>query len=338
MARRRSWRGPVTAFTVLALGMLPGQLVRFATASATVTGLSLITEPNAGMTPIYHLLEAAKHSVDLTMYEFSDPTAEAILAADAKRGVSVRVLLDEHYEQSANSSAFNYLRAHHVAVRWASSRYDLTHEKAAVIDRHTALVMSLNFTAQYYSTTRDFAVVDSEAADVAAIEAVFAADWSGTSITPPEGVDLVWSPGAEPALVRVIESARHSLLIENEEMGDPYITAPLEAAARRGVRVEVVMTNSSEWTVPFEELIGAGALVHTYSPSASLYIHAKAIVADVGYQDAEAFIGSQNFSIASLLYNRELGIVTRSGAITRAAASVVRRDFSHASPWKRTRS
>jgi phosphatidylserine/phosphatidylglycerophosphate/cardiolipin synthase-like enzyme len=330
---RWSRRSSAAVIAVLVTAALVVPIVLTATASAAASELALITEPNVGMAPIYHLLEGAKHSVDLTMYELSDPTAEAILAADAARGVTVRVLLDEHYEQAENTPAFTYLSAHRVAVRWAPARYDLTHEKATVIDGMTALVMTLNLTPQYYATTRDFAVVDTKPADVSAIETVFAADWSNSTISPPHGDDLVWSPGAEPALVDLIGSARHSLLVENEEMDDPYITAPLEAAARRGVRVEVVMTRSREWTDAFNQLARAGVLVRTYAPSASLYIHAKVIVTDAGYGDAKAFVGSQNFSIASLVYNRELGIVTAASAITNGVASIVRQDFAQATPW-----
>jgi hypothetical protein len=65
-------------------------------------------------------------------------------------------------------------------------------------------------------------------------------------------------------------------------MDDPYITALLEAAARRGVRVQVVVTRSSEWTSAFDQLAAAGVLVRTYATSTSLYIHDKVIVADAG--------------------------------------------------------
>ncbi|HUY05828.1 MAG TPA: phospholipase D-like domain-containing protein [Acidimicrobiales bacterium] len=331
---RRSRLGTAVCIALLATGALLTTVGQLTAASAAANGLELITEPSAGMTRIYHLLEGAKRSVDLTMYELSDPKAEAILVTDRARGVNVRVLLDQHYEQSQNTPAFNYLTAHRVEVRWAPTRYDLTHEKSAVIDGTIALVMSLNFTAQYYATTRDFAVVDTKRTDVVAIENVFAADWSNRTIAPPHGADLVWSPGAEPALVELIGSARHSLLVENEEMNDPYITAPLEAAARRGVRVEVVMTRSNEWTDAFNQLTAAGVLVRTYAPSASLYIHAKVIVVDAGYAGAKTYLGSQNFSIASLVYNRELGLVTTSSAITNGVASIVRQDFAHATPWR----
>lgn len=256
-----------------------------------------------------------------------------MLAKDAARRIVVRVLLDKHYEQSANQPAFNYLADHDVSVRWAPARYDLTHEKAAVIDRNTALVMTLNLTVRYYATTRDFAVVDTEPADVSAIEAVFDADWSNQAISAPTGSDLVWSPGAEAALVALIAGARHSLLVENEEMDDRYITAPLESAARRGVDVDVVMTDSSEWSVAFDQLASAGVHVRTYAPSAALYIHAKAIVSDDGYPDAKAFLGSQNFSIASLEYNRELGIETTADPMPFVIGSVIQLDFAHGKPW-----
>jgi phosphatidylserine/phosphatidylglycerophosphate/cardiolipin synthase-like enzyme len=64
--------------------------------SSPAASLRLLTEPGSGIGPIYKLITGAKHSVDLTMYELIDPTAEADLAADAARGVNVRVLLDRH--------------------------------------------------------------------------------------------------------------------------------------------------------------------------------------------------------------------------------------------------
>ena len=62
------------------------------------------------------------------MYEFVDPHAESLLAGDAARGVRVRVILDEHVERQENDAAYRFLESHRVAVRWASSRFDLTHE------------------------------------------------------------------------------------------------------------------------------------------------------------------------------------------------------------------
>jgi len=306
-------------------------------AETRATGtLQLLVEPQAGMGPIDQYLRAARHSVDLEMYELEDPVVESILAADAARGVRVRVILDEAYIGSENSAAFSYLATHHVTVRWAPARFDLDHEKAAVIDDATALVMTMNFTARYYADTRDVVVVDTEPADVAAIESTFDADWSrGGAGTAPTGADLLWSPGSEGALVGLIGSARVSVDVENEEMGDADVTAALAAAAGRGVHVVVVMTADSEWDGVLGELSEAGAEVRTYpdTPSA-LYIHAKIVVVDAGSADERAFVGSENFSVTSLVFNRELGIVTSRPGVAEALAHLVASDATGGETWR----
>src|ERR1700733_9922560 len=72
---------------------------------------ALIIEPSAGFSPVYGLINGARHSIDVTMYEFGDTTAEHDLAAAAKRGVQVHVILDER-EKSLNSNTFSYLSSH----------------------------------------------------------------------------------------------------------------------------------------------------------------------------------------------------------------------------------
>ena len=225
---------------------------------ASAGALSLIVEPDAGIGPVYDLLRSARHSVELEIYELEDDQATAVLAADARRGVRVRVLLNEHFVGRYNQPAFSYLQAHGVAVRWAPSRFDLTHEKAIVVDGRRAAVMSMNLTARYYADTRDFVVLDSRRADVAAIAATFASDWAGGGqASAPAG--LLWSPGAQDALVGLIDSARRRLLIENEEMNDDAVTNALLAAARRGVNVEVVMTRQRDWYGAFSALARAAS-------------------------------------------------------------------------------
>jgi phosphatidylserine/phosphatidylglycerophosphate/cardiolipin synthase-like enzyme len=293
-------------------------------------GLSLITEPQQGYAPLYRLLASPRHTLDLTIYELEDPHAEQLLAADARRGVRVRVLLDRDDVGSDNEPAFSYLQRRVVHVRWASTRVEITHEKSFVIDGQTAVIMTGNLTPQYYSSDRDFAVVDTGRADVAAIEQTFALDWANRPGTGPGGADLVWSPGSEQALVSLIGSARRTLLVENEELSDAAIVSALEGAARRGVRVELVMTRSSDWTDSFDALARAGVQARTYASSAPLYIHAKAIDAD----GARVFVGSENFSVASLVYNRELGLITTAPAIVASVRRTLTADFAGGQAWQ----
>jgi len=51
-------------------------------------------------------------------------------------------------------------------------------------------------------------------------------------------------PGSTSALVDLIDSAKRSLLVENEEMDSNEYRIALRSAARRGVLVKVVMTES----------------------------------------------------------------------------------------------
>ncbi len=264
------------------------------------------------------------------MYELSDMAVEQALAAAAGRGVHVEVLLDRSLQQSDNQAAFTYLSAHGVAVRWGPSGVTM-HEKAMCVDDSVCYVMTGNLTPQYYADTRDFVVVDRRSADVAAITATFAADFAGNPPGPaPAGSDLLWSPGSEPDLVGLIDSARKQLLVENEEMDSTDIIEALEQAARRGVDVVVVMTDESRWTQAFDQLTEAGVHVDTYAENAPLYIHAKVIVAD----SSVAFVGSQNFSTASLDDNRELGLVTRDPPVVAALAAQLQADAAGAGPWQ----
>ncbi len=302
--------------------------------TAAAGTLSVLVEPKDGIGKIYQLINGARSSIELTMYELDDPTAEADLAAAAKRGVDVRVLLDQHLEKSRNTAAYDYLAAHHVHVTWAYAGTTY-HQKTLTVDGRTSVIMTLNLVAADYADTRDFAVIDTDKADVAAIVATFDADFAHKAITPPDGADLVWSPtNSQSSILAVIDDATRTLSVENEEMDDSAVITALEKAARRGVDVEVVMTAESEWDSAFGKLVRAGVHVRTYADSDNvLYIHAKAIVADAGRKDQQVFVGSENFSVASLDYNRELGIRTANAAVISVISATIAADFAGGTPY-----
>jgi phosphatidylserine/phosphatidylglycerophosphate/cardiolipin synthase-like enzyme len=214
-------------------------------------------------------------------------------------------------------------------VRWASGEFDLTHEKSVVIDATSAAIMTLNLQSRYYSSTRDFALIDTQPADIRAIATTFAADWVGRPIAAQPGVgDLVWSPGSQAALLRLIDTARSSLRVEAEEMDSTPIEDALAAAARRGVAVRLVMSADPSYSAALAALRAAGVAVRRYAPSAALYIHAKLIEAD----GARLFLGSENFSTASLEYNRELGVETTIPAVVAGVQATFDRDFAGGQP------
>jgi phosphatidylserine/phosphatidylglycerophosphate/cardiolipin synthase-like enzyme len=305
-----------------------------AVAPAAAADDRLIVEPDDGMSVIDNLLASARRSLDLTMYELDDPSAESVLALDASRGVRVRVILDRRLEQARNLPAYDFLRSRGVAVAWSSTRFFATHEKAFVIDRTTAVVMSLNLTSRYYATSRDVAVVDHDPADVAAIESVFEADFRGGGSATPAADDLVWSPGQSWAdLLALVSRARVSVALESEELSSPAVVRALEADAKRGVRVSIAMTYSDDWRPAFSSLRRAGASIRVMYGERPLYLHAKLIAVDAGTSRGVAFVGSENLTDASLLHDRELGVVLLDPANVRRVATVIATDFYAGAVW-----
>jgi phosphatidylserine/phosphatidylglycerophosphate/cardiolipin synthase-like enzyme len=272
---------------------------------------TLVTEPDHGLTAIYNLLSSAKKSIDMTMYELNDPQVTTILTTAAANHVTVRVILDQNNEKANNTPAYNTLIAGKVSVRWANPAYACTHQKTITVDAVTSAIMTLNLTHEDYATTRDFAVITNNPADVAAIEATFNADFTDATITPPTGENLVWSPtNSRAALTTLIEGAAKSLLISQEEFDDTAIQTLVEAALRRGVAVTLVQENAGgKYSPVLNALKSAGASIAIYSSRTGYYIHAKTVLADYGTALASLFVGSENFSTYSLDKNRELGLI-----------------------------
>lgn len=295
---------------------------------------TLIIEPSAGFSPVYGLINGARRSIDVTMYEFVDTTAEHDLAAAAKRGVQVHVILDER-EKNLNSNTFSYLSSHRVKVVWSSSRFTYTHQKTLIIDGSKAVIMTANLTSEYYSTSRDFLVIDTNRADVAAITTVFEADFARRAVRPGDGADLVWSPtDSQDKLLALINGATSSLRIYSEEMGDTTVENALVRAAKRGVDVQVCGENEDGgYDSAYAKLARAGIQVSYYSSSTGFYIHGKVIEADYGTGHARMFVGSENFSRTSLDDNRELGLIISDPAVLSAMARTFAADFRNGQHW-----
>ena len=295
------------------------------------TTYTLVTEPDNGLTAIYSLLTSAKKSIDMTMYELTDVTVTDALAKAAANGLAVRVILDQNSEKTANTPAYNYLEQNKVTVHWANPVYGVTHQKTITVDQLTSAIMTLNLTPNYYSTSRDFAVITNNAADIAAIETTFNADFTNTAITPPTGDNLVWSPtNSLSALEGLIGGATKTLLISQEEFSEPAIESALLAALKRGVAVTLVQEDiESKYTATLNALKSAGAKIAVYTSNKGYYIHAKTILADYGTAEAKLFLGSENFSTASLTSNRELGLIFSDTVCMTGVYTAISKDFTN---------
>ncbi|MFI9323638.1 phosphatidylserine/phosphatidylglycerophosphate/cardiolipin synthase family protein [Kitasatospora aureofaciens] len=314
--------------------LLAGAGLISATGTAHATGTyTAVVFPDQSHTVVYNLINSATKSIDVTMYELRDTTAVNDLIARRRAGVKVRVILDAQHT-SVNGSAYSALKAAGVGVTYSSSAFVYTHQKTVTVDGATSLILTGNLDATYYSSSRDYGVLDTDANDVNAIEQVFAADYAKTSITPSDGDNLVWSPtDSQDRLLALINGAQASLDVEELEFGDQALVDAVTAAANRGVTVRVVGMNPSSYGSSFDGVTAAGAKVVTYSSTTGLYIHAKAVVADYGTSTAKVFAGSENFSDNSLNNNRELGLIVSDSGVLNTIESTFATDFANGTPY-----
>ena len=186
---------------------------------------------------------------------------------------------------------------------------------------------------------RGWVVVTDKPATVAGVAATFDADFRHDHRPPrrgvvPEGSQLIWSPGAQRPLVKLIGSARPgtTLYAEDEQLDSTAVVQALIAAAKRGVTVDLTMTNDPDWVPAFDTLVAGGVHVSLYEPTAPLYIQSKAI----SVNDRTVYVGSINFTTAMMRADRNMGIITTDPTVVRGITATMKSDFAGATPYAGT--
>ncbi len=299
-----------------------------------VSKLQLITEPDDGVRPVTDAIRAAQHAIWVEVYILTDTPVVQALEDAANRGLDVRVMLEPDPVGSSPVSVqetMDKLKATSIKVSTTNPAYQLTHAKFMLIDGSTLFLMTANLSksalggGKNETTNREYLLVDGEAPDIQEAQHIFIADWNRSTPALSDANLLVSPINARVKLLALINSARSSLLIENEEMQDNQVEQALASAAHRGVSIQVVLPapsggqdgNAAGVTV----LRQAGISVRY---DAKLYIHAKMMVID----DARAYVGSENFSSASLDLNRELGLIVAAPAIIQSLATTFMADYA----------
>ncbi|HUJ60260.1 MAG TPA: phospholipase D-like domain-containing protein [Kofleriaceae bacterium] len=304
--------------------------------------IELIVTPSPdGHGPFLRAIAAAKTSIAMTMFHLTDTEVVTALVAAAGRGVAVRVIVDgKSLAARANREAAEALRAGGVTVRGSSPAFAITHEKAMVVDGELALVTAINLTRDA-DRTRDLGIATRDRAVVAGVAALFEADWHnaearGRATPALAAPSLIVAPTtARGRLLALIGSARHTLILTVENLGDAAIVRALADAASRGVAVRVIVPLCDKNPDPLYDLpaarrlAAAGVAARVMPPPESAdtpYMHSKMIQVD----DAATYIGSVNFSASSLDKSRELGIIVAEPRVAAQVEAVFEADWAHA--------
>ena len=290
------------------------------------SNLSLIVEPSDNGDALLAAIKAAKVSVHMTMYILTDNDITQALVDQKAANLDVKVVLNQTFPSGqGNSNSSDYDTLHNASadmVVWASSSFTYTHEKCVIIDGKTAWIMTMNAATSSPKANREYLVIDNEPGDVAEAESIFEADFAHTPITP-SGHLLVAPDNDKDKLRALIATATKSIDIEVETLSDYDIVDDLVAKAG-SVKVRVVLsdaTPSSAQAAGTSKLKASGvSLVSTSTP----YIHAKAIIVD----GTTMYVGSANLTQNSMVNNRELGIVTKTGSVISQVQTAIDTDFA----------
>jgi cardiolipin synthase A/B len=291
------------------------------------TNTVVFVQPMAGEAPIVSEINNAQKEILVEVYLLSDKQIINALEAAVKRGVDVKVMLEQHPfgGNGLNNKTKQELESAGVSIEWASSKFSLTHEKAIVIDNNKAFVLNQNLTAASFTKNREYNVIDTNPEDVSQIRQMFIADWQRTNFNPSSS-HLIESPDtSRSVLIALIKQAKQTIDIEMEVIEDNEMITLLSEKAKN-TTIRILAPPPSQITSnkkSLAKLQQAGITVKTLS---SPYIHSKLILVD----DTKAYVGSINLSSQSMDNNRELGIILSGSDNIGILSSTFLQDFENA--------
>jgi cardiolipin synthase A/B len=297
---------------------------------------SLIVMPDDTAKPILDAINGATKSLRVKMFLFSDPSLLKAVIAARQRGVKVRVMLNPARRdgESENKESRKQLEAGGVEVIDSNPEYDVTHEKSMVVDDTAAFVKSLNWETKNLTETRDYAIVTTNAHEVAEVIECFEADWNRKPFKGDSQSHLIWCCGnGRDRIAQFIDEAKESIFLQNERYQDAVIIERLVRAARRGVKIHVMARPPHK--LKKEKLVEAvggmrimedvGIKIHKLK---HLKLHAKMLLSD----HARAIVGSINLAPGSFDTRRELAIEVRGKEVLDRLTKIAHHDWENSHP------
>ena len=297
------------------------------------------------MEPAIAAIDAAKKSIHIDVYQMqADNIGWGLarkLAEKAKAGVKVRVLVDQ-YGSSVDklpevAKLLAFLCVNGVEARVHKSPFlsgHRDHRKVMVIDGDTGFTGGMNIGKSYQVDWHDQQTLVVGPA-VAALQAAFLEKWgaSGGITRAEEDFYPVLREAGEGVETRVVihrggrdqnikamylkacATAQKSIRIANPYFADPEVVKVLVAAARRGVKVQVVLPEDNDMKIVqrgsrsfYPAMLKAGIEIYEYKGRMA---HEKVAVLD-GYWST---FGSSNLDSRSLVNNDELNLVVTDAAL-----------------------
>ncbi len=264
------------------------------------TKVSLIVQPGDSFFPIVEAIDAARTSINLTIFRMDDPVIHQAMLEAVKRGVNVRALVATNPRGwvKENKKLLKELGRHGVATKnpaddSAKKRY---HYKILTVDDDRSLVLTFNPTRENLHYTRDYGIVTRDPFITSELKRLFDADWNDRPFTADDAAPLAISPyNSRKKVLEFVASARKSIHVSDAKLQDRQVLDLLREKAANGVQVRVLGIDPS-----YADRVTA----IQYRQITRFKMHAKCMVVD----GERAFVGSMNMRAVSFDKRREVGI------------------------------
>ncbi|CAK7030040.1 cardiolipin synthase [Saezia sanguinis] len=319
-------------------------------------------------------IEAAQHSIHLLYYIYgNDQTAQRFtdaLCAAARRGISVRILLDavgarhglKHQAPQLRAAGAEVYGALPVSLwRKNVARFDLrNHRKIAVIDGQIAHMGSQNLVDPSFvpGFPNEELNVRVTGPVVSQLQAVFLADWytetrqalddSQTQNlftllkpeTPASGSAAQVVPSGpgyghennRDVMMAFIYAVQKSICIVTPYFipDEPFLTA-LIVAARRGVQVQLIFPQHSNHLIT--NLAQQSYFDQLLQANVEIYLYRPGLLhaKHMTFDDQVALIGSPNIDVRSFALNAEISLVIYDRQLTNQVKTIQNTYIEHSS-------
>lgn len=245
---------------------------------------------NSQATPIFTMLNGAKATIDIEIYEMADADVRAAIRDAVARKVKVRVVKEpEPINSSCDvfapikpeddpecadqkklkdeivSSGGGYVPFNKAKLCATPEKICFEHGKMIIADKKAVLISTGNFNSSNLCNlsrnpskcNRDFTMIERDPRVVNLLSYVFESDFKGESydlkkLLSESGLKnrVTISPLSLEPLVELVGSAKHSIRVQNQYLKEKQLNQALFEAAKRGVKVEITLASLCSFGPP----------------------------------------------------------------------------------------
>ncbi|AHB41208.1 hypothetical protein P148_SR1C00001G0413 [candidate division SR1 bacterium RAAC1_SR1_1] len=278
----------------------------------TLSGIEIISgiiySSPGSMDQTLGIFQQAKNSLSIQTYEFTEKRFKTLLKELLENNIDIKLVMeDKKYQQFKNTfKEIQNLFSGYDNFEIKNDKQMKTtyvHSKFALIDSGF-LIQTANLTHSSFFTNREYFFYSQHTGVYQSLATIFDKDWKGESIRYSDiHPNLLVCPiNCRSVLEHLIESAKSSILIQNQYIEDPRLLGLLgEKISTLGTEKIHVQLPDTDKNKALQQQWGKTIVKLIKKP----YIHAKMMLID----DQILYLGSINFSANSMDNNREIGIL-----------------------------